>query len=155
MSARRSTSKNCSASADDTGNIERSRNNSGVRGRPTGGRAKAENPLGIELRGVRGCQVIGDKNDSMIGQSWRTMLSSSEQTQDALADIVEVRSSLGEPLVLNLLQLHRTTFNGMLPRPSRTVAGFDMRGDLLEDFRVVQERQVRSENRGLTFARLF
>ena len=66
----------------------------------------------------------------------------------------EVRSSLGEPLVLDLLQLHRTTFNGMLPRPSRTVASINVRGDFLKDLCVVQKRQVRAENRCLTFARL-
>ena len=34
------------------------------------------------------------------------------------------------------------------------MAGFDVRGDLLKDFCVVQERQVRAENSRLTFARL-
>ncbi len=82
--------------------------------------------FGIKLRGVGRSQIVGHQDHRMVGQTRRTVLGASEQAQDALADIMKIRSPLREAFILNLFQLHRTPFNGMLPGPCCTVPGFDL-----------------------------
>ena len=85
--------------------------------------------------------------------TWCAVLGASEQTQDALADVVKIRSSLAS----RSFSIASTPPSGVQSHVATTkphCGRFNLRGDLLKDLRVVQKRQVRAENRGLTFARL-
>src|SRR5262245_43604189 len=87
----------------------------------------------------------------MIGQTGRTELRPSEQAQHALADIVKIRRTLREAFILDLLQLEGPALDRLLPRPRRAMTSFNLVADLLEDFGVIEQRQVRPENGRLSF----
>ena len=69
-------------------------------------------------------------------------------------DLKRAARSLRQTLVLDLLQLERTAFNGLLPRPRRAMAGLNLRAHLLKNLSVVEQRKMSPEDRRLTLPRL-
>ena len=90
------------------------------------------------MGGVRRRQIISYKDHGFVGQTGLALFSSGEQTQDALSDVVQIRSSLCEAVVLDLLQLDRAALDRLLPRPCRAVSGVNLCADFQEDLRIVQ-----------------
>ena len=96
--------QDCRAGAHDAGNVERPRDDSRVRGRTAGGGAKAR---GCASDRVGRCPRESESSATRItgssGKRGAPCSAPASRRKNALADVVQVRSSLGEPLVLDLL----------------------------------------------------
>jgi hypothetical protein len=117
--------------ADDRRDIERARDNRGVRGGSTRSRAKSENTFRIEPGGIRRGEIFRDQDHGLVRQC-TALLGTSEKAEDALANVVQIRGPTGKTLIRDLLDFRDPLIDHLLPRPRGAVTGLDQFVDFAE-----------------------
>ena len=113
------------ARRDNRRNPHRARNDRGVRSRAALSGDKAQNHIGIQVRGIGRREIIGHEYGRLLRIHHRFVIYVQQLAQNPLRHIAQIHGARSQYRIIEFGNLCNTAVNHMLPRPGGTVLLLD------------------------------